>query len=361
MWIILKLLFSTTAFLLRYTHRYMRMHIMISSPTQHEGVELHSYIAKGRGKQQLTTWNRTFPCKTSFKLTRESKLDIFFKHWGFAEEIQTQDLSFDSTIYIASDSTNFMRKIQTDAECRNLIMQLFDNGCLWISGGGNMMLARFSGDLRSDSKVSSLFAQLTKHIEELQKQPREIDLFAVKTLITESLIWGFAGYALVSVLQWLRMREDVYLNAVALARSGILVSAVIALALVAVIAWIFKKSSRGHRIIIESFLVLAFAVPFGGIALFSDYNIQLDRSPSTVIEGTVEGHYTQMHRGRSGRHYITYHIQVSDNSPGSKFILPTDLRVSSHLYEELTMKSRVRIDVGSGKLKHPWIRKITAL
>ncbi|WP_413577708.1 hypothetical protein ACLVWU_04630 [Bdellovibrio sp. HCB290] len=361
MWIILKVLFSSAAYLLRYTYRYMGIHRLISSPSYYEGVEIFSYLGKGRGKQQLTTWNRTFNCKTSFKLTRESSLDKFFKNWGFAEEIQTNDLTFDSTIYIASDSTGFMRKIQTDSQCRNLIQQLFENGCLWISGGGNAMQARFEGDRRDDQSIAGLFAQLTKHIEELQKLPREMDHFAAKALITESIIWGFAAYAIVSTLQWLQLREDIYINGVELAKSGLLVSSLIAFVFIVVIGLIFRKSSRGHRIIIESFLVLAFAIPFGGIALFSDVNIQMDRSPSTIIEGTVEGHYTQMHRRRAGRHYITYHIQVVSKSPNSILMLPTDLRISSRLYEELNMKSRVRIEIGAGKLKHPWIRRITAL
>ncbi|WP_340599194.1 hypothetical protein [Bdellovibrio sp. GT3] len=359
MWILLKLIITVGAFLFRLGNRHIALQKMIGTTSQHEGIELFSYIAKGRAKQQLTTWNRSYSRDITFKLTKESKLDRWFKKWGFADEIQTRDLQFDELIYIASDNTGFMRKIQSDSECRGLITELFSHGCLWIAGSGGFIQARFPGDQRSDNTIAVLFAKLSKQIEQIEKQPRESDTFAWKALVSESLIWGFAGYAFASVLQWMRLREDVYVNSVELARSALIASTLAAVILVAIIGYIFRKSSRGHRIIVESILVLAFAIPFGGTALFSEINIKLDRSPSIIVEGIVEGHYTQMHRVRSGRHYITYHIQVSNTK--SSLILPQDIRVSSQLYEKVNLYNRVRLDIGKGKLNHPWIREITAL
>jgi hypothetical protein len=360
MWLILKILFSAVTFAIRFSNH--RLKLGTDNKSVHDGIELFSNVVTNKqGVVQSTSWNRVFPCKTVFKLTRESKFDRFFKNWGLADEIQTQDLTFDDLIYIASDSPSFMRKIQNDREARRMIMELFSHGCKFIACDGNLLRVHFNGDHRPDITSANTLAALSKQLEEIQKMPAGFDPFFVKALITESFIWGFAGYSLSSLLQWTTFHEDVYLNSNAMAKMALLFSGALSLGLIILILSLFKGSSRGHRIIIESVLVLALCIPIGGIALFSDININLDRSASTVIEASVEGHYTQMHRRRRGRHYITYHIQISPITPTHEFTLPLDLTISSEVYDQLQIRSKVRIDIGRGKLHQPWIRGIIAI
>ncbi|QLY26344.1 hypothetical protein [Bdellovibrio sp. KM01] len=360
MWLLLKLLFSAVTFAIRFSNR--RIKIVADNKSMHDGIELFTNVMTNKsGTVQATSWNRVFPSKVIFKLTRESKMDRFFKNWGLADEIQTQDLTFDDLVYIASDSSSFMRKIQQDREARRLILELFNNGCEYIFGDGNLLRVHFRGDHRVDVNSANLLAALSKQLEEIQKQSKEFDPFFIKALMAEALIWGFAGYSLSSLLQWTTVHEDVYLNSNAMAKVALLFTGFLSLSLIFLILSVFKGSSRGHRIIIEGVLILAFSIPIGGIALFSDINIHMDRSASTTIEASVEGHYTQMHRRRRGRHYITYHIQISPTNPPQEFTLPLDIMISSGLYDQLQLGSKVRIEIGRGKLRQPWIRSIIAI
>ncbi|UYL07360.1 hypothetical protein B9G69_009910 [Bdellovibrio sp. SKB1291214] len=361
MWLILKILFSSIAFAIRYSGRSFRVRLGTENTITHEGIEVFSVVVSSKNGTILnTTWNREFKCPTVFKLTRESRWDRFFKSWGLAEEIQTQDLPFDNLVYIACDSTSFMRKIQQDRETRQWVMELFNSGCKHISCDGNFIRAHFPGDTRSDIESAKVFATLTRSLEELKNQPRDFDPFFIKAVITESFIWGLAGYTLVSFLQWINLHEDIYLDANAMAKTALLCTGILSICLVSLILFLFKGSSRGHRIIVESILVLALCLPTGGIAIFSDININLDRSYPYYIDATIEGHYTQMHRRRRGNHYITYHLQLAPDVPNKDFELPLDIQVSNEHYEQLQLRSKIRLDIGRGKLRQPWIRSITA-
>ncbi len=360
MWLILKIVLSAVTFAIRFSNR--RLKLGTENRSVHDGIELFTAVISNKnGTIQSTSWNRLFPSKTVFKLTRESKLDRFFKNWGLADEIQTQDLTFDDLVYIASDSPSFMRKIQNDREARRMIMELFNNGCKYIACDGNLLRVHFHGDHRSDISSANILAALSRQFEEIQKLSKEFDPFFIKALIMESFIWAFAGYSLSSLIQWSTLHEDIYLNSNAMAKTALLFAGALALGLILLVFSLFKGSSRGHRIIVESVLVLALCIPIGGIALFSDLNINLDRSASTVIEASIEGHYTQMHRRRRGSHYITYHIQISPLTETHGLTLPLDLTVSSEIYEQLQVHSKVRIDIGRGKFHQPWIRNITAI
>ncbi|WP_413560348.1 hypothetical protein [Bdellovibrio sp. HCB209] len=361
MWIIFKLLFTLGAFLLRYSNARFNLK-MNDAKSMHEGVELFTNVINSKnGIVRKTSWNRQFPCKVVFKLTRESKLDKILKNWGLADEIQTQDLSFDQLIYIACDSNSFMHKIQKDRETRRLITEIFANGCDYILCDGKTLCVMYDGERRSDFAGARLFAQLSLHLEELQKLPRDFDPFVIKALITESLIWSLAAYTLASFFQWTMLHETVYLNDNVLAKSALLFTGFASLVSIGIVLSLFRGSSRGHRIIVESVLVLALCLPVGGIALYSDMNINFDHSPTTTIDAAVTGHYTQMHRRRRGTHYITYHLQIDPQNSPKDIVLPLDLKISGDLYERTQLGSKIRIDVGRGRWHHAWIRGITAI
>jgi hypothetical protein len=139
--------------------------------------------------------------------------------------------------------------------------------------------------------------------------------------------------------------------------------AVLALLLMLYIYLFLRKSSRGHRIILESALFLLLLFPTAGFQLASDYNIHFDHHKPYFIKAKVVNHYEVEKRRRRGiysrrRGRPSYYIELAFISRLPNIELPKKIKVRKSFYDRTQIDSTIGIFVGPGRLGHPWIKSI---
>ncbi|RZA09287.1 MAG: hypothetical protein EOP11_02195 [Proteobacteria bacterium] len=361
--ILAKLFVALCALVYRYSKRKF-------SPAPAAG---HSYSIDGitcgvsprehKGKITATLLTVPLRSKAVFKLSQESLVDRIFKRVGLATEIQTGDQAFDTRVYIASDSTAFSREVSLDGESRRLILNLFTAGARFIQGDRDHLGVQFAGDETTNTGLKALVIKLARQLGDMDRNVigEGRDPFFLKAVAVECLVYGLATYASVSFFEWQFMPEDVHLDSFAVLTRGIGVGVAAAVALLIGIILIFKGSSRGHRILVESALILGLSLPVGGIALYTDLNTALDQSATIVQERTIYEAYRQEHRGRKGRTYYSYHLLLAAPEAPEELSIPGSVRVSASEFYSLQGRKRARFGLGRGFFNTPWIRGIDFL
>lgn len=112
------------------------------------------------------------------------------------------------------------------------------------------------------------------------------------------MIYGISIYAWSGFAEWSFSREAVHLSPFLVLRFGLLLGTVLAIVLIRIIIALMKGSSRGHRIIIESSMVLCLSFLIGGIQVVSDLNTALDENSPVEVKVNITSLYK--HRPRRG-------------------------------------------------------------
>lgn len=363
MWIVFKLVVAILAFFYRAIQSY---HIGITKPDHvQDGVSF--YFKSKSDKKGIIYESRIgipFKSKSIFKITRETQADKFFKQIGLANEIQTLDKSFDSRFYVASDSSNFRDEIRIDVQTREFIAQIFKRGCEDITGTGKMIWFNFFGDHTKSKIVPEFCVKFYNQIAEMEQKTTGFfsDPFAIKILMTECTVWSLAAYSVMGFGEWYYTQQDVFLNRTALLRDGVFVGIVLTLIFLGFIFLFMKGSSRAHRILIESSLVLGFSIPVGGIHIVRDINLNADTSIANLVEADVLDTYT-VKRRRKRSTTIDYYMRIEprrvESATESKLTIPSTIEVSNQFYNEIKRGNVVILKIRSGYLDHPWFEDIT--
>lgn len=357
MWILLKIFVALFAFLARYSTKSFQ-----TWGTEEKNHNGESYLEKiKRTKNSVASTSFGFPSKgkTLFKITKESFWDRMAKTIGLAVEFQTGDRHFDEHYYLACDSEGLQKAIQEDVGIRDLVHGLFQAGCQSIAGDGTHLWVKFPYDRSDDQDAINRSMEFNRSFNELRSKitRKFFDPFAAKALMIEAIVWSIAGYAWFAYPQFFIFREDVHLAQYPIMRDGLLAGVLLALSLVSIIVFFLRGSSRGHRIIVESIFLLALSIPVSGIQLVTDINTNLDRSEPWIVRSKIERVYEQEHRGRRGRRYYTYHMDIQPVAH-DKVDVPLSIQVSSSDYRKLQQAGMVEIEIGQGRLKHPWFKAI---
>lgn len=215
-------------------------------------------------------------------------------------------------------------------------------------------------DQSQNIKLFKLCSQLFHQLSSLSLTRKNLfqDKFAWKVLAVEAFIWSLATYSFVSFFEWRTLTDDLYLDVYALIRQGLISGVFRSIFLIASVIYILRGSSKAHRVLVESILVLIISVPVGGISLISDININLDKQETVNVEAKLVDLYEREHRGRRGRRWYSYHISISPKSEPQEFHLPRNIRINSSLFQRLKVNEDIIIKIGQGKLNHPWIMSI---
>ncbi len=358
MWIVFKLVVAILAFFYRAVRSY---HTGIAKPEHiQDGVAF--YLKTKANKKDVYETQIGIPLKSKsiFRITRETQADKFFKKIGLADEIQTTDKSFDNRFYIASDSTSFRDEIKLDEQTRNLIAELFKRGCEDITGTGRMIWFGFFGDHSKSKIVPEFCAKFYNQISEMEQKSAGFfnDPFAVKILITECAVWSLAAYSVMGFGEWYYWQQDVFLNRTALLRDGVFVGSVLTCVLLGFIFLFMKGSSRAHRILVESALVLGFSIPVGGIHIVRDINMNADTSIPNLVEAEVLDTYT-VKRRRKRRSSTDYYMRINPQAEDHKIVIPQTIEVSNDLYNKIKRGDVVILKIRLGYLNHPWFEEMT--
>lgn len=357
MWILLKLAVSIAAFVIRLIGRHWFSYWKAADEVIVGGVAVR--IAHSKSKQSITstTFLIELPTRWVFKLSRESWIDGVFKTLGVASEIQTGDQLFDDHIYIASDNFLFARELCLDAKLRDTILHLFKD-CDWIYGDGTHMAIRFAGDQGPRDDLLKAFVSVYHEIVAIHSSSRMRypDPYLYKALLVECVIWSIAAYSILEAFAFFVAREDFHLEPRAVFYAGIVLGLIGLAALMTFVVMFMRGSSRGHRIVVESALVLGLSVPFGGTGLVSDINRGLDRREPLRFERQIEGLRQVKRRGRRGRTHYTYHMALNAGEAINGIELPREIQIDAGVYQQAQHRRSVVVQVGRGRLGYPYYR-----
>lgn len=90
--------------------------------------------------------------------------------------------------------------------------------------------------------------------------------------------------------------------------------------------------------------------------------MELDHSISIGVKADVVNMQRISHRGRRGRTWYSYHIQINpiDIQVDPRFKMPQTILVDESTYKRFHEGDRLLINIGLGYLNHPWYRSIQA-
>lgn len=362
MWIVFKVFISVQVFLLRISFRYFfttveKKEYQIDQIICYESVPTN--WSRYGNTPDRTHFDVKFKSNLFFKITPETKGDKFFKKIGFSKEIQTGDEVFDRDVYIASDSPSFLDELIRNKSLRDLILKMFAEGCVHICSNGSTIRAIYSGDKRGQMIQLSQLAQIYQHVTPLARQRINSfkDPFVLKALVIEGVIWSLACYGVIGIFKWVVHQKDLFLYPNSLYVDGLILGCGLAIVLILTIILLLRGSSRGHRIIVESTIVLLLAFPLGGTSLVIDINsLNGNRDDYKVNTSVLDLFITKKRTKRMTVTNYNLSIDKLDIPDGTKF--PDSIVISEDLYKSLELGQKIELVIDRGYLKHPWIKSI---
>ena len=222
-----------------------------------------------------------------FRLVRESKWDVRFKNWGLSNELQTGDQNFDDLVYIVSDNDTLGRQFRSSEKLRNAIVHVLspsssfneiecDGEKIWLSASGRAEAS--STDYQCLLDMQEGFQGLNSRGRPFYREP-----FYLKAITTEAMLAALGVYGIGGVLEHFTRKETFILLPWQQLFLGLGLALGIAVGLMFLIRTLFGGSSRGHRVILESTLLLIVTLPMAGFALVEDINVGLDENPTQKV------------------------------------------------------------------------------
>ncbi|MDX6765672.1 MAG: hypothetical protein SFU85_02670 [Candidatus Methylacidiphilales bacterium] len=360
MWILLRVLFAVGAAIARSC--WPRVH----QPEKRGRSSIGSWFVRySRNKHRITGTFYGIALKKGFyfKLTEEGGTDRFFKWLGFSSEMQTEDEEFDRHIYVACDHRELPQFLKQDVAARKAVCRLFRRGIHSISTDGSYLWVYQKGSIvpnEEDLEDLSTLGKLLKKVPDSALQFLQ-DPFFHKAFIAESLTWGIALYGAPGLIELSLLPHPLYLSWMPVLGMGLLLSAVLFLLLMLFLALFLGGSSRTHRIIVESALLLLIGLPWTGAELVSDANIAFDNRPAEIRHARITEKYTRITRGRRGSRKVSYYFRLEFEAEASKVRIPEQMVVGRGLYNEGGEGKAVEIHIRPGRFNFPWMEQIRVL
>jgi len=370
MWIAFRLILAIIGFVIRQLSRGRKK----ANDGSFEGIPYFVKVHETKNgiKSFVIGMERKSP--TWLRCHAESKADRFFKWLGMASEVQTGDEKFDAQVYVTCDHPYIQALLTEDAELRESIRWVFDEGYKRVVFNGSTVSMEKAADYRPMQRDFQLLKRIHTASRRLEDEmpSRFGDPFLWKALLVESLIWSVAGYAIGAAVQMVVTEVDVHVVRMDVVRLGIYVAAAAFIVLIGLIALGMRGSSRGHRVIVESAVLLLFALPVTAVQLVGDTNRALDDKPPIITKRTINQceqreHTSRNRRSSSTRRWYSYHLWLDppsaevadpDAPPQPVVKLPQSIEVTSSLCNPPGADDTATFTIGQGRWGVPWYRQI---
>ncbi len=328
------------------------------------------YVSKISSKKSVwsTTLRFPFQSQTIFKLSPERKIDGLFKKLGLSKEFQTGDSEFDRKIYIACDSFSFNKSLTENVEVKEIILDLLVYDLKFISCDGELISINVKGDMGEDQRFISLGHQLVQKLSHVKESwvRENRDVYFGKMILIEVLLWSIATYAAMEIWELWAADRRVYVDLLPLVKSGVICGVIGGFLFTLMVFYQMRGSSRSHRIIIESVIVILCSFPIAGIAILSDLNLYFDRSPSEFVETKIVAKFSQRYihysrgssRVRRKRVTYTHHLRIQQQPLAYGGNLPSNIEIDYRLYQLVSVNQEIVIEIGQGRFHFPWYRSI---
>lgn len=356
MWILARL----ATFLAVYVYRLIFRRLGVTRRAAYARAEIAIKTRKRKGHVTKLFYGVAHADAPDFQLTEEGAWDRWFKLLGLAVEFQSGDASFDARLYVACDHPALAGLLRRDASARRAALRLFDHGARRVfADGAHVWVESSKSTDPTDAEVEALeaFRAALASIGRSRLE-RLRDPFLWKAAAVEAFVWSLAFYGAPGFLELLVERNTRYLAPGALFARGLLVALGVYAALLTALALWLRGSSRGHRVLAESALLLAVGVPISSVQLVADANGAFDESAAVVLEPEIAGRRVERHGRRRSRR--TYHLELRSTATW-EYDVNRSIEVDRELYERAQGARRVAIRVRRGALGVPWIEAIEPL
>jgi len=356
MWVAIRLGLAILGFLIRQLSRRRRARI----DGHFEGLPYFESVDESKGRIQGFTIGTARRSPTWVRLHAESALDRWFKRVGIANECQTGDAAFDETVYVASDHPHIAAVLGEEAELREVIRSAIAQGYSRVQFDGTSISMQRDASRRPNENDRQLLQRIHAASARFEDEvPRRFaDPFLWRAFAIEGAIWSLFGYAAGTVLEGLVEAADIHVHGGDLVRLGLLVAAVaLACFLALIVAWM-RGSSRGHRVIVESAVVLLVSLPVASIQAVGDTNRALDEAPSITTARILDHCEVREHRGRRGRRWYTHHLWLRPTREADALALPQTIEVTRSLCDASGSGVSVEFEIGPGRWGLEWYRRI---
>ena len=368
MWVLARFGFAGLIFLFRMFWRRQG----VEQSTMYRDTRRVTYakrktIGSGLNRERVITkvyWGLQFKTPLVFALTREGFLDRVFKFLGVSVELRTGDEEFDRKIYVGGDHPALHRLLTEDARLRQRILALFARGAVRIfSDGRHLWVESADPGYPSDTELQELHGiYLTLKHGAPARGNWLSDPFLWTAIVIEALVWSIALYGVPAFVEQLyreQVRGEVqrYFDWWALAKPGLTLAGGLFVVLFGLIVLWLRGSSRGHRILIESFLVLAVGLPLSAMQAMSDFNMGRDTSSPQLHEyRIVEKIVSKSAPGTRGK-TTSYYLKLEPRTASAP-AFSRDLRINSSTYGRVKEGGVVAITSRAGRLNIPWISHV---
>lgn len=352
MWILLRLIAMAIGFVVR---------LLTWSRRREDNDRIHGLPyseVTSTHKGRVTSFELSVPLDTGlvFVFTPEGGADRLYKRIGLTEEFQTGDDAFDRSVYVGSDHPALLNILREDPVFREIVAQALAAGFQRVWSDGRRLFAVSVKKMPSGEWVQKL-TRLRRAIEiaAARAPSRFADPFAARVLVVEAVLWSLAGYAAIAFFQ---MFGDVgsHFDGSRLVILGCLAS----LPAFGVMVWavfaFLQRSSRSHRVLVESQILLMLSLPVLGVQTVADINRRFDAAPPVLVEARVEEKWTTTSRRRRGGARTHYHVELTSRGEPA---LPSPLKVPVGIYSSLVPGRS--IEVGTGRLGFPYFRAVNGV
>lgn len=288
----------------------------------------------------------------------EGGSDRFFKSLGLSTEFQTGDETFDSRVYIVSDHSSVEKVLKEEFEARGVIFDILAEHYTKIRTDGRYLWIESSSLKEPRGEDFERLAKLQECFSVLESESTGLlgDRFVMRALLVEAVIWSVAGYALGSFIDFaITFDSTTFLDMTPIYKAGAGIAVAIFCGLLWLSWYLLRGSSRGHRVILESALVLLFSVPISGLQAAIDLNNGLDNSETQVTAKLARKDSYQV-QSRRNRNRTVYKIWLDYED--KTLPLNREISVSGSTYHSVDKDHIVILNVGDGWLGAPWIRSI---
>lgn len=320
-----------------------------------EGVDYNWMYHRG-SRNSPSYLSVTMDCQSpgSFKITKETGFDRFFKKLGICIEIKTHDTEFDDKFYITTNTVNFTNLFFSKSQKRRIINEIYDKGFNEISHNGKVMMAKCSPfrpgkqfDMTVISEIAALLDQLTKDMP-IAPTPQAFAstgwkvkravAFAVPVLLemlaVTALVFGIVKYTPLDGWQ--------------LGLSFLKYSIPPLIIFLWLAAMLLKGRSSSHREFIIVVFLSFFAFILAGPGLGIYLNGYLDKSQPVIHETVVLSKYISRSKDST-----TYYANVESWRADGGI---EAIRVSSYDYDRIIpRKTEITVTTKPGKFKHEWL------
>lgn len=356
MWIVFHLFGAGLGFLLRCLSLTLPFGDKTVSVDRWRGSTRYTQTIVTR-KSKLRSFRLEIPFSASsqFTFTPETQGDLFFKYIGLSREFQTGDSRFDSHVYVAAEDPMLLTSLRESAEIRGLLLAALRFTVQRIGCDGSTLFVVAEEQLSADEWIPVL-TTLAETFSTVSRGPARSwsDPFVHRVLVVEAGIWGMAGYAATGLLETAYVRpHDIHVGVVSIVAYGVGFGLVCAGLGLFVIVALLRRSSRSHRPIVESALVLSWALPILGIQLASDLNLGLnDVRPPIAASALVVAKHADSHSRRAR----TYRLTIADVK--GPVVLPESINVPKYLFDSVSENQGLELEIGFGGLGIPYYRSI---